>query len=177
VTISGTKRAIVWDLQNKCWLRNTTGYKMNVIGFDNNNGVYMGGTDGFIYKPQQSGVYADASESSPGTITAYWQSGWLNPSQLDEIVQVQKFTATYKTKASGSITVNYGFDFVANTKSFTLSQTATGSEAYTSRGAVLTGRGNVFQYKVQLASSTIDMDINSLILRGKAYGQKKISAS
>lgn len=181
VSISGTRRAIVWDLLNKCWLRCSTGYKFNSVGFDDTGQVYLGGTGatagGYIFKPDQSGVYADASESAPGTITGYWRSGWLNPSQVDEIVQVSKFTATYKTKASGSISVSYGFDFTPDSKSFTLSQTATASELHTSRSSMLTGRGNFFQFKVQQSSSTIDTELHSITLRGKVYGQKRISVS
>lgn len=177
VTISGTKRAIIWDLRNKCWLRASTGYKMNTVTRLDNGQVYMGGTDGFLYKPDQAGVYADASESSPGTIASYWRMGWLNPGGAEQITQVGKITATYLTKASGSISVDYGFDFLPDTKTFTLSQTATSSELITSRSSVLTGRGNFFQAKVGLSSSTIDWELHSFTLYGKAYGQKRISAS
>ncbi len=177
VTISGTKRAVIWDLQNKCWLRATTGYKMNDVTRFDNGQVYMGGTDGFLYKPDQSGVYADASESSPGTIAAYWRTGWFNSGGPEEIQQVGKITANYLTKASGSVSFDYGFDFLPDTKNFTLSQVATSSELITSRSSVLTGRGNFFQTKVGLSSSTIDMQLSSMTLYGKAYGQKRISAS
>ncbi len=177
VTISSTKRAIIWDLENKCWLRCTTGYKMNTAGYDNLSRVYLGGPDGFIYQPAQAATYADASESSPGTIAAYWRSGWMNPNNAEEVVQISKIAANYLTKASGSITVSYGFNFLPDTKSFTLSQTATSTEVLTSRSNILTGRGNYFQFKVGLSSSTIDMDLHSLVMFGKVYGQKKISAS
>jgi hypothetical protein len=177
VSISGNKRAIIWDLENKCWLRCTTGYNVNTTGIDNQQRIYMGGTDGFIYLPAQAATYADASESSPGTIAAFWRSGWINPANSEEGVQIGKITANYRTKASGSITVNYGFDFIADSKSFTLSQTATSSEVLTSRSSVLTGRGNYFQFKVGISSSTIDMGLSSLTMYGKVYGQKRISAS
>lgn len=172
---SEAKYAIVWDLLNKCWLRHTTGHSLNTA-LTVNFTSYCGGFDGYIYKMAQSATYADASEAAPGTIAAYWRSGWVNPSIQNEIVQVAKFLGTYKTKASGSITVNYGFDFNADSKSFTLSQVATGSEVYTSRMSVLTGRGNFFQFKIGLSSSTIDMDLASITMRGKVYGQKRISA-
>ena len=176
VTISGTKRAIIWDLQNKCWLRCTTGYKMNTVTRTDTGAVFMGGTDGFIYKPDQSAVYADASELSPGTITAYWRSGWLNSGTLDQIAQIQKVTGFFKTKASGSITIYYGFDYLPDTKNFTLSQVATSTETRTQRSSVLTGRGNVFQFKAQQSSSTIDSEVSGFLLNGKVYGQKRISA-
>lgn len=176
VTISSVKRAIIWDLRNKCWLRCTTGYKMNTSTRFDNGSVYMGGTDGFIYKPATAATYADASEVAPGTIAAYWRTGWLNPGGSEQVTQVGKITANYLTRASGSITVDYGFDFISDTKSFTLSQIPTSTEVITSRSSVLTGRGNFFQCKAGLSSSTIDTEIHSLTLYGKAYGQKRISA-
>lgn len=177
VFVSNTPKAIIWDLENKSWLRCTTGYNIHTAGTDNQQRVYLGGEDGFIYKPDQSGVYADASQVSPGTIASYWRSGWINPTSAEEIVQIGKVTANYLTKASGSITLNYGFDFLPDTTSVTFAQTATSTEVLTSRSNLLTGRGNYFQFKVGLSSSTIDMDLHSLTLYGKTYGQKKISAS
>jgi hypothetical protein len=176
VTISGTKRAIVWDLLNKCWLRHTTGYKMNVTFRVDDGRVFMGGTDGFIYQPDQAGVYADASESSPGTITSYWRTGWMNPMVLDQITQIAKLTTMFLCKASGNITIYYGFDYVPDGKNYTISQTATSTEIQTQRSSMLTGRGNVFQAKIQQSSSTIDMQVSGLLLSGKVSGQKKISA-
>jgi hypothetical protein len=164
----------VWDIENKCWLKNSTGYKMNVSGIDHKGNPYLGGYDGFIYKPDQSSIYADASESGAGTITSFWRSGWINPKAVSEIVQVRKIVANYKTKASGNITVNYGFDFVADSASFTLAQAPDGSELYTSKGSMLTGRGNFFQFKVGQSSSTIDTEVHSLLLHGKVAGQKVI---
>lgn len=177
VTISGTKRAIIWDLLNNCWLRCTTGYKMNTIIRLDDGRVFMGGTDGFVYIPDTAATYADASENSPGTITGYWQSGWMNPGVLDQITQVQKFTLMFKTKASGSITTYYGFDYISASKNFTTSQVATTTEARSQRFTMLTGRGNVFQYKVQQSSSTIDTEVTGVLLSGKVSGQKRISAS
>lgn len=174
-TGSTNNTSIIWDIENQCWLKNTTGYKMNVAGVDHKGNPYLGGYDGFIYKPDQSADYADASESGAGTITGYWRSGWINPKAASEITQVRKIVANFKTKASGNITVNYGFDFNSDSASFTLAQAATGSEAYTSRGSMLTGRGNFFQFKVGQSSSAIDTEVHSVLLHGKAYGQKVIS--
>ncbi len=173
-TGSTNNTSIVWDLENECWLKNSTGFKMNVAGKDDKGEVYMGGYDGFIYKPDQAADYSDASEVA-GTITGYWRSGWLNPSNVSKIVQVRKIVAQYKTKASGNITVNYGFDFNLDTASFTLAQAPTGSEVYTSRGSMLTGRGNFFNFKIGNSSSTIDTEVHSILLHGKVSGQKVIS--
>lgn len=173
-TGSTNNTSIIWDLENECWLKCSTGYKMNIAGHNDKGDVFLGGYDGYIYKPDQSSVYADASESGAGTITSYWRSGWMNTASPDEIVQVRKLVGQYKTKASGNITVTYGFDFVADSANFTLSQTPSGTETFTSRGSMLTGRGNFFQFKIGQSSSAIDSEIHSLVLYGKTYGQKVI---
>lgn len=169
--------AIIWDLANKCWLRCTTGYKFNVSASDNKGQIYLGGYAGIIFKPDQSGIYADASESSPGTITAYWRTGWMTLTDADHITQVNQLTAIMKTKATGTITINYGFDFNLDQNNFTLSQVATGSELYTARSGRFVDRGNLVNIKISQSSSTIDSEIHQVILRGKTYGQKKIAAA
>lgn len=173
VTTTGStnNKAIVWDLLNECWLQCTTGFKMNAATEDPFGNTYLGGYDGFVYKPEQSGVYADASES-PTTITSYWQSGWLNPESIEKIVQVRKFTGVLTPKASGSVTLSYGFDGIVNSSSTTLSQVAPSTEQYLQKDAYLTGRGNTFEYKLSLASSAIDMEVQKIILAGKVSGQK-----
>lgn len=173
-TGSTNNTSIIWDLQNECWLKCSTGYKVNVAGYDHLNNVYLGGYSGYLYRPDISGKYKDDSESDPGTITAFWRSGWLNPSHSPEIVQVRKMTVNYETKASGSLTVNYGFDFTSDSANFTLAQAPTASESYTSRGSMLTGRGNFFQFKIGQSSAAIDSEIHSVLLQGKSYGQKVI---
>jgi hypothetical protein len=172
-TGSTNNTSIVWDLANECWLQCTSGYDINVTGIDHLNNVYLGDYAGFVYRPDISTQYRDDT-TTPGTITAYWRSGWLNPSKATEIVQVSKITANYKIKASGSLTVNYGFDFTADSASFTLSQIATASETYTSRGSMLTGRGNFFQFKISQSSAAIDSEVHGILLQGKSYGQKVI---
>lgn len=172
-TGSTNTTSIIWDLENECWLKCSTGYDMNVVGYDHLNNPYLGDYAGFIYRPDISTQYRDDS-TSPGTITAFWRSGWMNPSHSPEIVQVRKMTVNYKTKASGSLTVNYGFDFTADSASFTLAQAPASSEAFTSLGSMLTGRGNFFQFKIGQSSAVIDSEVHTVLLQGKSYGQKVI---
>lgn len=167
--------AIIWDLLNECWLRCTTGYGMNMACTDLSNTVYMAGYDGYVYKPDQSTTYADASETSPGTIAAYWQSGWLTIDSLEKIVQVNEIGVLCQTRSSGSLTVYYGFDYVANSANFSLTQTVVSSETFTFRTGKVSGRGNVFNFKVLASSSSIDSHVDQIMLRGKAYGQKVIT--
>lgn len=174
VSTNGTSNntSIVWDIANSCWLKCSTGFKYNVSSSDTFGNVYAGGYDGYVYKPFQSTRHADASEASTGAIAAFWQSGWMNPDNLNKITQVRKFTALLTPQASGSVTLAYGFDGTANSASTTLSQVASGSEQYLQKSAMLSGRGNTFEFKVSLSSSTIGMEMQRIILAGKVYGQK-----
>lgn len=174
VTTTGTtnNKAIIWDLENKCWLQCTTGYKMNVVDQNAFGKTYMGGYDGKIYVPNTAATYADASETAPGTITGYWQSGWISPDNIDKITQVRKLGVVYYPRASGNITVSYGYDGSANVSSTTLAQTVAASEVYGEKSAILSGRGNTFEFKISQSSSTIDSSIQSIILSGKSAGQK-----
>jgi len=174
VSTSGSTNntSIVWDLMNQCWLQCTAGYKMNVVGLDDNSNPYVGAYDGFVYKPDQPGIYANASEGSPGTITAYWQSGWIAPDSIDKITQVRKLGVTYTPKASGNINVAYGYDGLANALNFNLAQTVAGAEVYGQKASILSGRGNTFEFKVSQTSSTINTEVESVLISGKSYGQK-----
>lgn len=173
VTTTGTtnNKAIIWDLLNKCWLQFSTGHKYNVVTHAPDGTVYTGNYAGFVLKPETAATYGDASEST-ATITSYWQSGWMNPDNLNRITQVRKMTLLLTPKASGSVTVAYGFDGIANGTSTTASQVASSTEVYCQENVMLTGRGNTFEYKVSLASSAIDMEVQRIILAGKTYGQK-----
>ena len=174
VSTSGSTNtvAIIWDITNETWLQCTTGYKFNTVGFDSNKNPYFGDYAGFIFKPDQSGVFADASESGAGTITAFWQSGFINPDKIDKITDIKKMITVFTPKASGNITVDYGFDGVVNGTQFTIGQTVPASETYGQSTDFLTGRGNTFEFKISQSSSTIDTQIEKVLLAGKVAGQK-----
>jgi len=165
--------AIIWDLENKCWLRCTTGFKMNVVGENAFHSIYLGGYDGKIYTPNTTATYADSSEATPGTITGYWKSGWISPDNIDKITQVRKLGITYTPKVSGNITLAYGYDGIADSSSTTLAQTVnTATEVYSQKSAVLSGRGNTFEFKISQSSAVIDTEIQSILISGKSFGQK-----
>ena len=164
--------AIIWDLENECWLKCSTGFKMNTAHVDNNGTLFTGGYNGFIYKPETAATYADASETSPGTITGFWQSGWINDGEINKISQIRKLTVLATPKATGDITISYGFDGKLNTKTSTVSQVASSTENYVQKNLMITGRGNTFEYKISQSSAAIDMKIQGVTLQGKVYGQK-----
>ena len=167
--------AIVWDLINECWLQCTTGYKFNVTGKDSHSGVYLGGYNGKVYQPDL--LYFDGSETYPGTVTSYWRSGWITLNTPDEIIQVKRLVAQFKTKPTGTINVSYGFDFIADTSTYTISQIAATTETMSSKRQELYRRGNFFQFKIGASLTTTDLDILGIALGGKVYGQKKLGST
>lgn len=173
---STNDRIIVWDLENKCWLRCRSGYTKNAFTVDAIGRVYMGGYDGFVYKPDQIGIYVDADGIRP-TISASWRSGWLKGNAIQEIVEVRTLGVLYDTKASGTMTIGYGFDFIEDQRTFTVSQAATSTETSASYRTNLTGRGNFFTFHWTFASGTINSVIKQFLLAGKVTGQKRFTAS
>lgn len=174
VSTSGSTNntTIIWDLLNNCWLKCSTSYKQGVNTADKNGKVFNGGYDGFVYNPDQTAVYADASEVSPGTITAYWRSGWLNFDNMEKIIQPNEIGVLYATKASGSITIKYGFDFIADSQTGTIAQTAATTETRAFKYIKTSGRGNFMNFRISQSSSTIDSYVDQVYIRGKEYGQK-----
>lgn len=182
--------AYVWDLKNECWLRHTTGHKMNAYIQTQSGVLYGGAYDGKIYLMDASeATYTDASESSTG-ISSYWTSGWMQPKALEQIIQPRKISLVFDTQTAGQIGVSYGFDFSSNQYSFTLDQSDSGSlwdgvnwDEFDWSGTAttldnsghLTGRGNVFQFRIQHNSGN-KMKIYRASLSGKIYGQKDPSA-
>ena len=171
--------AIIFDLKNKCWLQCTKGYNFNIAGFDESGNVYLGGYNGKIYTLDYAARYYDESEgdATTGAITAYWTSGWITPDKMDMITQVHKITTAYDYKASGNLTLKYGFDGTSSSASYTMSQTQSGSATYLQDVTRISGRGNTFQYQLYGSSGTIDWSVHKLILSGKSYGQKDQSES
>lgn len=178
-TSSGTTNdvAIRWDLDNKCWLRDLTGYKANVIAQNQMGVIYTGSYAGKIYKQDVTGVTTEASESS-NNVDAYWSSGWSKFGSFDNFKTVDDAYLSFVTQASGNILFSWGYDFNLNSRQQSVNQLA-GNYLYDqSNYDVATyggqtdkitrispmGNGRVFQYKVR--NNDYKMKINSLNLLG-----------
>lgn len=180
---SSNNRSIIWDLRNNCWLRCTTGHNANAVAKTSGtsvtatmqrDGVYIATTSGFVYAQDQSGVYYDDSNTSTA-ISSYWQWGWLNPSVLDEMTQINRFTAEMTAQSAGSITLSYGFDFIPSFSTTTLSQVQATTEQIVLKSASVLGRGNASRFKLSYTSTgLIPWVVNSVTLRGKTFGQRKL---
>lgn len=103
--------AIVWDLQNKCWLQHTTGYKANVVTKTQYGTLYTGHYNGVIYQQDVSNIANDASETSPGAIDALWRSGWNLNKTMEQSFHPFRLNVGIISQTTGLLTVSYGFDF------------------------------------------------------------------
>lgn len=169
------RHAIVWDLINKCWLRNSTGYYVRCTAYDYLAGItYCGTSNGYIIKMGLSSTGTDDSDST--TPVPYWRSGWIQPSSSEDVIQVKRLTLNCDP-TSGTINLKYGFNFLADTVTTTISAAATSTELLEVKRTELTGRGNYFQYYIGLSSdATNTISVSGILLSGKVYGQKRISA-
>lgn len=184
-------RVFIWDLLNKCWLQNTSGYSSNVAVTTQDGTLYGGHTNGKIYKKDSStSTYTDASNTS-AVVDAYWTSGWVNNEKYEKIKQPRKLNLSFSTQTLGALRIFYGFDFNAFSRQVTVSQITPNSATYDNAAAIydsslyatlgltmrpipLVGRGNFFQFKIASPTASISMKINGLSLSGKEYGQKEI---
>lgn len=190
-TSTGTTHdtAIIWDLQNRCWLKHKTGYGANVAGLHQNGTLYTGHYDGKIYTQDVSTATTDASTGSL-SIDAYWRSAWMTQKSFENIKQPRKLNLSFTTQTSGQIYISYGFDFNTDSQTLTMDQTAPGGTWDTDnwdvmswagqsdliRSVRLSGRGNSFQFRIRNNQLADALKVNGLTLSGKTYGQKEIAA-
>lgn len=178
--------AIVWDIRNACWLKHTTGYKANVMMVTQGRALYGGFYDGKVYRLDSPEAYTDASETSPGPIDGYWESGWLTAGSLQESIRPFRLNLTLLSQNVGDLTLGYGFDFSSNTRTETISMEPGGSEwgdfiwgvgewggqADIMRNIFLRGRGNAFQVSFRNQVSDQDFLIHGWSVSGVPAGQK-----
>jgi len=174
--VNGNYYAIIWDLLNKCWLRNSTGYDMRASVRNNTTNIVYAGTFSGNVGTLGTSTLTDAL-SSGNTPNPSWRSGWIQPATADEIIQPSRFTLNC-SPTSATITLTYGFNFIAFTKSTTIPSSLTSTEVGKSTRVSLTGRGNYFQFDLAMTGDGVNnFKVSSCLLSGKVYGQKRLSAS
>lgn len=184
--------AFIWDLQNKCWLKNTTGYKANVLATTQAGALYGGHYNGKIYlKDASTTTYTDSSEGGI-VIDGYITSGWLNSGKFETIKQPRKMNFSFATSAVGAFRVSYGFDFSGFLQNPIVDQTKTivifnggflfdADNVFTGIGfnmkpVRIVGRGNFFQYRIRTPQLAAPLKMFGFTMSGKEYGQKEIVA-
>jgi hypothetical protein len=180
--------AIIWDLNNRCWLRRTTGLNGNIAFSTQAGTVYMGAYDGKLYKLAVSNTYTNASTSS-SIISMKWRSGWVGNKDLLNATQFKRVIASLVSQTSGTITVKAGYDFSSDSVIATLEQTAAGGvldsfvldqdqlggQEDIIRDADTPGHGNVFQIAFENTANEA-AQINNFSLTFKGAEQKRFAA-
>lgn len=120
--------SIIWDIRNKCWLYNPTGFKSNVSCLVQNRRLFTGHYNGKIYEQDVSATYTDASEASPNAIDAFWQTPSLRLSTLDGIIYPYWIDVIALSEAATNLSISYGFDFVTDQKNNSVSLVPAGAQ-------------------------------------------------
>lgn len=166
---------IVWDLTNKCWLRNNTSMMSHTL--DKSNTHYIADHQGVVYTTRTN----TAATNAAGSFGGIWRTGWLNTGAMEQIMQVNEIGVAYNVATGGTITVVYGFDFYPigtgiNGNGYSISRTPVGTETHATHRDRVNGRGNFIQISVGDGNLTAPaVEIHKVMLRGKMYGQKEIT--
>lgn len=153
---------IIWDLDNKCWLRYPTGYKMNCLVKTGDRVFYSGGYNGKIYKLDDSTSTVDDSESVT-VIDGYWRSGWVTLINTIENATPNYANLNFVASSNVDFTYSYGFDFQKDLVSEYISATGGGrwgvdvwgnfpwggGDINEARFILMKGSGNYFQVFIQ----------------------------
>lgn len=176
---NGTPANAIWDLNNKCWLKCSTGFKF-VSGATDQGGTFIGGwyNQGKVFFPlwgNTNSNFPDDTGESSGAIAFNWTSGWLRLGSPDEILKINRLITRMNPLTNGSVTLSWYFDLDSFNAygTATLSQTADSKLGQVMRRTMITGRGNYFMFKVSGNTDTYGpVRISEFTLGGKSTGQK-----
>lgn len=180
---------IIWDIERKCFLRCTKGFKANVAALIQNRRLFMGHYDGNMYEKLKASVFSDASEPSPGIIDAYWRSPFRNLGDgLDTTIHPLYFSVAALTEATSGLDLSYSFDFTGGQTTQTFSLLATGGiwdsdlwdvGVWGGQNATIlrmwvNGRGNLFSLKVRNATASQGYTVQGASVRMRKDGARKV---
>jgi len=168
---------IIWDLKRKCWLRHTTGYKMNVSCIAQDRTAYCGAYDGKLYRQDVTNVYSDASETNT-EIDSILRSGWMGLNDETLLKVAIHAMVNFQLQTSGQFELSYGYNFNTDTTIESISQATTASTYDTAvydnaffggnsdavRLIHMSGSGNFFQYAFRHNTAGEAWAINGLTL-------------
>ncbi len=181
--------AIIWDIQRQCFLRCTTGFKANVACLVQNRRLFMGHYNGKMYEKLKATVFNDASEASPGIISAYWRTPYNGfNTEIDIVVHPLYLDVVALTETASTLAVNYGFDFTSPSSGSTFSLIAVGAlwdvalwdvgtwggqNATVLRQFIL-GRGNLFSFRLGNANASQGFTVQGSTVRLKRDAARKV---
>lgn len=180
---------LIWDIYRKCWLRCTTGFKVNVACLVSGNRLFGGHYTGKVYEKYKANTYSDASEAT-SNYNAYWNTPWINLDNNMSIKHPRYMDISFKTQTVGNIYLAYGFNYSANQQQTNVPQLQVGGkwdvdlwdstfvwggQSDYQKRILMYGRGNCFQLKIYNQESGQPMEVNSLDIALKEQGIKEIS--
>lgn len=183
--------AIIWDINRKCFLRCTTGFKANVACLVQNRRLFGGHYNGKLYEKLKSTVFSDASETSPGAIDAYWRSPYRNPGEgLDTTVHPLYVSVAVLSEAASTLDLSYGFDFTGTQTTQIFNLAAVGGlwdsalwdvGVWGGQNAIIlrqfiSGRGNLFSLKMRNATASQGFTVQGGSIRLRTDKARKVFA-
>lgn len=182
---------IVWDIERKCFLRCSTGFKSNVLALVQNRRLFAGHYNGTMYEKLKALVFSDASEASPGAINGYWRTPYNGLStDIDVTVHPVYVDVVALTETASTLNVNYGFDFTSPSSGSQFSLIAIGSlwdvalwdvgvwggQNSTVLTQFVLGRGNLFSYLMSNNTASQGFTVQGSTVRLKKDGARKVFA-
>lgn len=170
---------IIWDYRRKAWLYHPTGFKANVACLVQNRRLFTGHYNGKLFEQNKSATLTDASEASPNAIDGYWQTPALRLSTVDGIIFPYWIDVVALSESTGNLTITYGFNFIPDQKSGTVSLVTStalwdtavwdtdvwGGAMSLRRRIFANGRGSNFNIKVRNNSASQGFTIQAISSR------------
>lgn len=182
---------IVWDIQRKCFLRSTTGFKSNVLSLVQGRRLFGGHYNGKMYEKLKLNIFTDSSEASPGAINAYWRTPYSGlTTEIDTTVHPVYIDVVALTETASTLSINYGFDFTSPSSGSTFSLIASGSlwdvalwdvgvwggQNATVLTQFVQGRGNLFSYTIGNSVASQGFTVQGTTVRIRKDGARKVFA-
>lgn len=183
---------IIWDLQHKCWLRCTTGFKSNVFAIVQGRRLFAGHYDGKLYEKLKSTIFADASETSPGAIDGHWRIPYKGTTlAADATIHPLYLDVIALSETSSNLTISYGFDFTSPSQSNSFSLIPSGSlwdsaiwdsSVWGGQNSIVlrqfvVGRGNFFSFSVGNNTASQGFTVQGASVRLRKDGARKVFAN
>lgn len=179
--------AIIWDINKKCFLQCSTGFKVNVAANVQNSRFFSGEYLGKVYEKFSATDSVDDSVTSPGAIDGHWRTPFKNMGGLDDTVHPLYFTVSALNETSTVLELSYGFDFTSEQRTQNSSIVAVGAQwdvdlwdvgVWGGQNAVaprmyVYGRGNLFSLKIKNASASQGFTIQGASIRSRTDKSRK----
>lgn len=179
---------IVWDLLRKCWLRDPSGFKSNVVGLVQGRRLFAGHYNGKLYEKDKLDTFTDASETTPFAIDSYWRTPFKGLPGLASTIHPMWIDFCCLAETNTNMEISYGFDFSPNASTQSLSIVPAGAQwdvdewdvgfwggqIAVIKRAFVSGRGNVFSVKFRNAEASQGFTFQGASLQVRTDKSRKL---